>query len=388
MIRQRVRFETSKARSIMHNVAVPVISIVLFLFAMGQGGFLNWFLFYAFVPIFLYQLLLFVYPFHTIDAERSIDDRRVTAGEALHVTVHLKRRWPLPFFSLTLYERPDFYQATNKTRHPAGLLIWIEREAFVALTVPGIPRGKHVLDELVLRMGDPFGFFERSVRLHKKTVIYVYPKARMLSMAELDLPRESVYASAQEMDPGSFAGIRAYQPSDHLSWLDWKSIARMNGPVTKEFEPERDRRAFIVLVSRKKEKDEYFERAISYTASLIQTILSRGFTILLMYRSDAAPLFLQKQSPQNMDTAFQALAELEKDRALESADFLHFANQRGIGYAVSTDYQLAVMMRAFAEKSRQHQTMYYISDQVPEEPVNSLRSLWFSMKTVTKKEGD
>ncbi|MCL1630730.1 DUF58 domain-containing protein [Sporolactobacillus sp. CPB3-1] len=374
-------YRKRRTGAVLRALPLPVLGIVLFLFAIAQGGFLSWFLFYIFIPIVLYQFILIGYPFHSIELKRSIHTGRLVAGDTLDMTLHLRRRWMLPLFFVTIRD------CSEHTVQKTGMLIWYTREAALPMTFRNMRRGKYVLDTLELKTSDPFGLFERSVLLRSKQVIYVYPKARLLSSAELGMQRNGAKASVQDTDLAGFSGIRAYRPSDRPSWLDWKSAARMNSLVTKQFEPERERHASVVLVSKKEENDERFERAVAHTASLVQTLLRLGFSVLLTYGSEHVPLLLQEQLPRSVDTALKTLAELRKEQALTVEDVHMAANKKYVGYAISTDPQLAGMMRNFAEKSRQYQTMYYITDQVSSQTMRGMKSSWFSLRTVTEMKG-
>ncbi|SFG62768.1 DUF58 domain-containing protein [Sporolactobacillus nakayamae] len=377
--------EKGQLHSILRVVPTFVTAVVLFLFAIAQGGFLSWFLFYTFLPIALYLSVLLLYPFHSIVIVRSIDNDQLFSGDTLHLQIHLKRRLAFPLFLMSIYESPEG-SLRNGITHTAGVMCWFSREVTIPLDLSNMPRGRHVLKSLVLKTGDPFGFFERSVQLSSRMVVYVYPKSRVISAHELDLPNQTADAFAQQADLSNFSGIRAYRPSDRPSRMDWKSTARTNTLVTKQFEPERERYVSIVLVSRKQESDERFERAISYTVSLVKTFLNYGFTVLLTYRSGSAALFLQDSSSRTLNQVYQTLAELTKQQVLEADEVRMSGNKSYLGYAVSTDAQLAFTMSEFAAKSRQKQKLFYITDELPEQDFNHLRSSWFSATIVSEKE--
>lgn len=51
-----------KLRFAFKLVSIFLLAIILFCYSMFQGGFVSWFLFYAYVPILLYVLLVLAYP--------------------------------------------------------------------------------------------------------------------------------------------------------------------------------------------------------------------------------------------------------------------------------------------------------------------------------------
>lgn len=357
------------------------VCILLFLFAMVHGGFLSWFLFYLFVPIALYIVLLMLYPFHSIAIERYIEDAHWFSGDTLHTKVVLKRRWALPFFLVTICERPDHLFPLHDIK-PAGLMLWVRREAVFNLAIPNMPRGKYTLGEIELKTGDPFGFFERTVYLQHRTIVYIFPKVRSLSMSDLALTQTGLHQSVQEADLSNFSGVRAYRPNDRPSWLDWKSSARTNVLVTKQFEPEREKYASVVLVSRDEDSDELFEWAVSFTASLLKALLSNGFSVFLTYNSEEKPLFIPEDAPRALSNAYRVLAELRKDQVLATDDVRMSRSKKYMGYAVSTDPRLAYQMSEFAKTSRQRQKMFFLDSGETIGDFRKLANSWFSLSMI------
>ncbi|BBN99548.1 DUF58 domain-containing protein [Sporolactobacillus terrae] len=382
----RKRWLRRLLRSFMRILPALTLTVVLFLFALAQGGFLTWFLFYVLIPVDLYLLLLFVYPFRSMTVERTNVNQRIFAGDALHLTVRLKRRWAVPFFLLTLIERPDdqrLAHATTKTQ----MLIWLTSELTTTTRLLNMPRGTFSLNQLELTVGDPFGFFKRTVFISDATTVFVYPKPVQLPVDDLNLIRHSgAYASSEEADRADFAGVRDYRPSDRPSWLDWKSAARTNTLVTKLFEPDHERLASVTLVATKTEENERFELAVSYTASLLKTLLNCGFTVSLSYRSGTQPLLLHDHSERTLVTAYQALAELTKEQVLELDEVQMTTRAKNIGYAVSTDEGLAAVMSRFADTYRRPQKLFYIVGKQTPQVHPQQPSSWFSILYVTKKQ--
>ena len=67
-----------------------------FCYAMFQGGFVSWFLFYSFLPFALYAFLFAFYPLKNLTAERRLSQGQYKAGDQLEAFVVLKRKWPFP----------------------------------------------------------------------------------------------------------------------------------------------------------------------------------------------------------------------------------------------------------------------------------------------------
>ena len=80
-------------------IGILLLLVVAFVYAMFQGGFVSWFLFYLIVPLSIYSILLFFYPLSKIEAERIIETRKVYSGGRFSATVRVTRnnRFPLLF---------------------------------------------------------------------------------------------------------------------------------------------------------------------------------------------------------------------------------------------------------------------------------------------------
>ena len=100
-------------------------------------------------------------------------------------------------------------------------------------------RGQFTLGPMTLVGGDPFGLFQSTRRLSATASVLVYPAS---------VPVESFIALAGEMSGGdsdrrkaqfvttNAAGIRDYQPGDSMNRIHWRSSARRDQLLVKEFE--------------------------------------------------------------------------------------------------------------------------------------------------------
>jgi uncharacterized protein (DUF58 family) len=102
-------------------------------------------------------------------------------------------------------------------------------------------RGVFRLGPWDLRMADPFGFFEVTQHYPAITNIMVYPRASYLP--ELDLPRgrASGRAATSLRSPAetiNIGGLRDFLPGDSLRRVHWRSSARHDRLMVREFERE------------------------------------------------------------------------------------------------------------------------------------------------------
>ena len=97
------------------------LNMITFSYAMFQGGFVSWFLFYSFLPFSLYALSLALYPLADFTVERKLQKWNYHANEALSMKVTIRRNY---FFSALFYLVEDClpevwneygYKEKNKT---------------------------------------------------------------------------------------------------------------------------------------------------------------------------------------------------------------------------------------------------------------------------------
>src|SRR5699024_11696170 len=85
-------------RLIGNLILMVILFAILFTFAMFQGGFVSWFLFFSFLPIFLYHLGLLLYPMKRWHVTRRLSDNNVRAGGKVSVTIQITRKIPFPLY--------------------------------------------------------------------------------------------------------------------------------------------------------------------------------------------------------------------------------------------------------------------------------------------------
>lgn len=100
-------------------------------------------------------------------------------------------------------------------------------------------RGRYRLGPLVIRTSDPFGLFPMERKIDATTNVVVFP----LTVDILRFPLPSGVLSGGDalrrrsmQITANAAGVRDYAPGDSFSRIHWKSSARRNRLIVKEFE--------------------------------------------------------------------------------------------------------------------------------------------------------
>lgn len=245
-----------------------ILLALLFSYAMFQGGFVSWFLFYSFLPLFIYQLGFIFYPIRKWDVTRTLSDHIGYSGDNIRVTININRKIPFPIYYCVFEEvvpdslnkiddRNNKFQfmhepeKLNVKRHIKKVIFpWFKREFSLEYELNHIPRGEHTLNNIRIRSMDVFGFITKVFTFKQADELIVYPNKRDIHFSDR-LSSFSKGSSSAHMvnlkQTGTVSGIREYTPGDKYSWIHWKQTARRNEIITKEFEQERSTETLLVI---------------------------------------------------------------------------------------------------------------------------------------------
>lgn len=199
-----------------------------------------------------------------------------------------------------------------------------------------IKRGLFQLGPTTVTSGDPFGFFYECKQFPAQDSLLVFPM-----MVEIEnfpgppglLPGgEALRRRTHQITPNA-AGVRQYAPGDSFNRIHWKSTARKNELIVKEFELDPLAEVWILvdgqravhnslpytletdfdrLIFRpKKELDlapDTEEYAATAAASITRYYLRRGRAVGLMISSDMEEALAPDRGPRQLDKILEALA--------------------------------------------------------------------------------
>lgn len=264
-----------KLNRIWKLILLFLLLAMVFSYAMFQGGFVSWFLFYSFLPFAIYGLLIAGYPIRDWRVKRKIQKYEYSAKEEMHVEIELTRNTFFPIFYVMV---EDSFSSTigEKIMGKKLLMPGFRRTLTYKYTVKELPRGEHVFDQLFLQIGDPLGLVEKKKVYIQVDRILVYPPFEEMVYKPLENHYEQGMTSSKERvqrDTTMAVGIREYQPGDRFSWINWKASARRNNMMTKEFEQKQTHDIMIVMDC---EEHKRFEAVVSFAASTIRAILKKG----------------------------------------------------------------------------------------------------------------
>src|SRR4051812_38026491 len=95
-------------------LTVLMLLALTFCYAMFQGGFVSWFVFFTVLPFLIYAVLLAIVPLKIEGITRTIMPSKVERGDQVEITVTFYNRSWFPLLYLTVSEMPmdaKFYEA-------------------------------------------------------------------------------------------------------------------------------------------------------------------------------------------------------------------------------------------------------------------------------------
>jgi uncharacterized protein (DUF58 family) len=319
-----------KFREIWKLIVLLFLILLTFSYAMFQGGFVSWFLFYSFLPFALYALALAFYSIKDIKAERVYTKSEYNAGEKFKASIVLERKRRFPLFYAIAEEEVGVTLSGHRDLQKAKTMIFPGFNSVFGFdySIENLPRGEHTLVGVKFKTGDPLGLIEKEKLLPVENKILVYPAYQDMVYRPIAHHFDQGMTASKERvqrDTSMAIGVREYQPGDRFSWINWKATARRNVIMTKEFE---QRQSHDVIILMDCAPDPRFEVVVSFTASVIRAILRKGAQAGLLTLSAERKAFPARGGEGQQQQLLYHLAKIHDespvpfDLVLESESFL------------------------------------------------------------------
>lgn len=184
-------------------------------------------------------------------------------------------------------------------------------------------RGRYRLGPLRVRTRVPVGLLQGSTTIRQADELLVYPRLGQLSerwMERVRVDRLGQHSSRRHQGPieGDYYGLRDWRPGDSRRWIHWRSSAKRNTLVVRQFELHRSQ-DFVLLLdlwpgsapSRDpQQQSEIVERAVSFAATVVAEECRRSAGNLIL--GVAGETVQQVRGPAGLllrNEALQLLAE-------------------------------------------------------------------------------
>ena len=210
---------------------------------------------------------------------RSLDPGIPTIGESYEEVFEVRRTgWaPAPWVEVRDLSQIPGYQPGRVISVGSRVVKWKARGVYRR-------RGWMAFGPTSLRVREPFGIFERSIKLSQKTSVLVYPRVRPIA----DLMTASTLQAGNAVSFGRWAdyppetgGVRDYTTGDSFGRIHWPLSARHQRLMSKTFEQPLTTDLWILLdldrsVHVGEGEESTLEYSVSLAASMASQITSRG----------------------------------------------------------------------------------------------------------------
>jgi len=287
--------------------------VVTFCYAMFQGGFVSWFVFFSVSPFLLYALISFVVRESILLVERKIEPAHVEHGQSAKVAITIERKTRFPFAYIMMEELVDSeglvqakLQSSNTIR-----FVGFRKKFNWHYELANMPRGEHRYLGVTIVFHDFFGWAKKTVVAEKEQTILVYPRIREMKYTALQTkydvgPMMSPYSIVK--DTTMAVGLREYVPGDRFSWIHWKSFAKTQTLQSKEFEDRQSSELMLVLDAK---KSPLFEDKIELVASMLKMIVQELGDISFISAGEMTKVFPIVQGEKQLDQVMYHLAAIK-----------------------------------------------------------------------------
>jgi uncharacterized protein (DUF58 family) len=264
----------------------------------------------------------------------------VFAGDALPVTLTLSNAGAFPSAGVVVSEalEPESVESPGEgPARPAPRSAVLNGRTFAPVVRGrGTERLSYVLQPRrrgIFRFGAtrldsvaPLGFFLSTSTRACSGRLVVYPRLGEIHSSffkNLETLMQNVRQSRPSRAEEDFRGLREYRRGDNPKWIHWRSSARTQRTLVKEFEEPQARRVLILLDTHLQrigaQRFAQFEAAVSFAATLARDLLRRDCEIefaALQPRGRLVHLAVTRQR-RNLDALLEQLAGLRREeRAL------------------------------------------------------------------------
>lgn len=308
MMKWRALFEKSK-----HFLLVSLLMIVTFCFAMFQGSFVSWFVFFTVSPFLVYSFIFLLVKEEIFRVERKIEPSRVESGQSAKVTVCVERKTWFPFIYMMAEELVSSEELVKSKAQSTSAVKFVgfTKKFEWSYTLENLPRGEHRFLGVEIVFCDFFGWAGKRILVEKEQIVLVYPRVKDMKFVALQTKFDigtmmSPYSVVK--DTSMAVGLREYVPGDRFSWIHWKSFAKTQTLQSKEFE---DRQSQELLLMLNADASPLFEEKIELVASMVQTIVRGRGDISVVSASDQTKVFPLIQSEKQLDQVMHHLAAVK-----------------------------------------------------------------------------
>jgi uncharacterized protein (DUF58 family) len=228
------------------RLQIGFLALALVVAAFSTGAPFLFFLLYLGILITGGAYVMTRFGLADLEAGYLLDRYHAHVGDELAVTYTVRNTSRLPKPWLEVYSPTDLplpLPGRALVLGPRSERSWVAR-------VPLTRRGHFRVEQLVVRTGDPFGFFESTAGVGEPQTVTVYPTVEplpgwKLPPAMLEGAQANPERTAQTTP--HVTTIRQYVPGDAYNRIHWRSSARHGELQVKEFDLEQTADVWVFM---------------------------------------------------------------------------------------------------------------------------------------------
>lgn len=303
-----------KGNNLIKFLIATLFLLALYSFAMFQGDEVSWFLFYSYLPVYIYLFGMLLYSLKRWKITRRLSKSNFFTGDQMKIDLWIKKPDWFPLFTCVVEEvvpkslnkrnlgeekYRDFTQKEFVLRRMKRVVFpWFKRNFHFTYEISALPRGKHELTTVRIFVSDLFGFIQKEGDFSLQSEFTVLPKERYIPFKELaSKDGQGLGDQIQQVIQSQFvSGSRPYEHGDRLSIIDWKQSAKQQELMTKEFEEESIRKRVFLFNQTidKKTSHTTFEVAIEISLYLLRNLAQTGYVEFLSAGNEMTSIPLDK----------------------------------------------------------------------------------------------
>lgn len=213
------------------------------------------------------------------------------AGQPFPVTLRLSNR--KRFFSSFSIILRDEKAGGGETGRAHFVVVPAKSSAERRYEMTAVRRGLFRFDGVWLDCRYPFGLTLNAMRYELPQQCVVFP--RLIPVQSFTEQRAGRYGDLERHEKGvgsNLYGLREYQEGESSRHIHWRTSAKCDTLMVKEFEDEERRHVTLLFENTgdpAADYDETFEETVSQTASLADHFIARGWQVELITLSGTLP---------------------------------------------------------------------------------------------------
>ena len=313
--------------------AIPLILILAF-FAVSSGWKVLYIFLYVLLTLFILSLFWARYSIRKLRFQRTSSGGRIQVGETFDERLMLDNLSPMPKLWVQIAD------GSTLPGHRAGYVASMggrKRAMWRARSVCR-QRGRFQLGPVTATSGDPFGLFRRRIALSGTQDLLVLPRVLPITQFALftgGLPGRGRSSRRALQTTTNATTIREYVAGDAFSRIHWRSSARTNQLMVKEFDLDPAVDVWILLdlhesVQAGEGEHSTEEYAVTIAATVATYFLRQDLSVGLIVNAEHREILSLDRGDRQIERMLELLAVVASGEGADlkealALDAMHFS---------------------------------------------------------------